>query len=833
MDAGAPPPRDLSTAVRVCGGFAIALGAVILVGWLLDFAALTRLHDGLPAAAPNSALMFVACGTALWIRARPATSGALVTATLAAAFVVALSAATLIEHWARVDLGIDLTLGRDFGVREDPGRPAAHTAAAFLLLGICLLLVPWRTKAGSWVAGVLGAGAAAAAGLAVAGYLTGVEYLSGHDRGMSVHTAIGLVIVLVGLFGLRPHSPPASWYARRGPGEAAARRLMVPALVLPFVAGALAQAGASLGLYTDNFGVSLLIVMFAATIQGLIFLAVGTVRRHDAIREALERESRKNVERFTTLTREAPVGIFETDAQGKTSFVNDRWVEISGISRDEALAGRSALHPEDRDWVRPAWSEAAQSGRSWNAEFRFLRPDGDVRWVSAQGNAVRNERGDVTSYLGSLLDITDRRAAEERTALVVGRIAEAVTIIAPDGRRLHANEAAQLILHELGQRSIEGPIADQPWNIVDAGGSPLSNDRLPGEITRTTGEEIDDQVVGFPTTGGELRWLRISTRTLTDEGPPHTVVVSFVDVTAQREADASLAEAQKRFELAFDSAPIGISLVSLSGRLLRVNPALCELLGYTEAELLATTFQELTDPEDLEKDMAELRRLFAGEIAMYEMENRYYRKDGSQLWALLSVALVRGNDDKPRYFIAQILDVTERRNLERQLRHQAEHDALTGLANRRVFAAELARQLARERRYGGECALLLLDLDGFKEVNDTLGHAVGDLVLQGAANVLRERLRETDLAARLGGDEFALLLPETPAEGAELLAIELVQAIRELRVHADARVTASVGIACSSDLTGERDEEGLMLAADNAMYEVKRTGRDGYVLSGR
>jgi GGDEF domain-containing protein len=143
------------------------------------------------------------------------------------------------------------------------------------------------------------------------------------------------------------------------------------------------------------------------------------------------------------------------------------------------------------------------------------------------------------------------------------------------------------------------------------------------------------------------------------------------------------------------------------------------------------------------------------------MELRYRHKDGSEVWALLTVAAVRGLDGKPIHYIAQILDVTDRRRLERQLRHQAEHDALTGLANRRVFAAELGRQLARERRYGGESSLLMVDLDGFKEINDTLGHAAGDLVLQAIGYLLAGRVRDTDLVARLGGDEFAVLLPGT------------------------------------------------------------------------
>jgi diguanylate cyclase (GGDEF)-like protein len=165
---------------------------------------------------------------------------------------------------------------------------------------------------------------------------------------------------------------------------------------------------------------------------------------------------------------------------------------------------------------------------------------------------------------------------------------------------------------------------------------------------------------------------------------------------------------------------------------------------------------------------------------------------------------------------------------------EADHDTLTGIANRRVFATELTRQLARDRRYGGDSSLLMIDLDDFKGINDTLGHAVGDLVLQAVANLLSERLRETDLAARLGGDEFAVLLPGTPREGGEILAIDLVHALRELDVDAgdgkEVAVTASVGVACSSEIPDDMDDDGLLAAADIAMYNAKRTGRNRHAV---
>jgi diguanylate cyclase (GGDEF)-like protein/PAS domain S-box-containing protein len=831
MDSGGPPPRDLSTIARACGAFAVVLGWAILLGWLLDLGVLTRLAPGLPAAAPNSALMFVACGAALTIQAGRAPSRP--AATVAALFVVGISAATLVEHAAGVDLGIDTTLGGDYGALENPGRPATHTAAAFLLLGLTLLATRRRTRVGGALAGVLGAGSAAVVGLAVAGYLVGVDYVYGSAsaHGMSVHTAVGLVVVLVGAQALRPELPPASWYARMGPGEAAARRLMVPALVLPFLAGALAQLGAELGLWSERFALSLFVVLFAAAIQGLIFLAVRTVHRHETVREELERAGREQVRRFTTLADRAPIGIFETDRDGKLKYVNSRWGEITGMSDSGYIGGGRMVHSDERASIRAAWAAAADGGRDFREEFRYVRPDGEVRWISAHATALRDQEGAVTGFIGSVLDVTDRRESEQRTASIVGRIAEAVSVIGPDGAHLHVNEAARAILDDLRERYADGPVGEVKWGALDGDGEPIGNEQLPVEITRTSGVEVDERVVGFPRAGGDIRWLRISTRRLSDEGPPYAVVASFTDITAQRESAARLAEAQKRFELAFQHAPIGVCLVGLDGRLLRVNSALCEMFGYGEEELLASTFQELTEPEDLGPDLRQLNRLLAGEIGTYQMEKRYSHKDGSQVWALLSVSLVRDEGDEPLYFISQILDVSERKRLEGELRRMAEHDPLTGLSNRRVLGAELSRQVARDRRYGSQSALLLVDLDRFKEINDEWGHAAGDRVLQAVAQALCERVRHTDLVARLGGDEFAVLLPSTPRSGAENLAKDLVQDLRRLRVDAGdggwIALTASIGLASTDELSPDSDEEGLLAAADAAMYRAKRSGRDG------
>ena len=166
-----------------------------------------------------------------------------------------------------------------------------------------------------------------------------------------------------------------------------------------------------------------------------------------------------------------------------------------------------------------------------------------------------------------------------------------------------------------------------------------------------------------------------------------------------------------------------------------------------------------------------------------------------------------------------------------ELRHLADHDALTGLPNRRRFEQELARHLAHVRRYGPEGAVLVLDLDGFKPVNDTFGHAAGDRLLARVACVLRERLRATDVVARIGGDEFAVLLPRVDRAGAAAVAQSLVETVRAHALTADARtVTASVGTVAFADCADASLPAGVLRSADLAMYDAKACGGDGWAL---
>ncbi len=285
----------------------------------------------------------------------------------------------------------------------------------------------------------------------------------------------------------------------------------------------------------------------------------------------------------------------------------------------------------------------------------------------------------------------------------------------------------------------------------------------------------------------------------------------------------SATEAERLLALSFESSPLGMSLTQPRHRTFRINQAFADMLGYSVQELLQSADQSrFTYPDDLELDRRNVDRLIAGEEVMVRWDKRYVHADGHIVWARATVSLLRNADGRPDVLIAQVEDMSLRRELERRL-ELAERDSLTGLCNRVSFERAASEQVARCRRYEERAALMLLDLDQLKQINDTHGHAVGDEALKTVGAAIRQRLRASDVAARLGGDEFVVLLPHTTVEHARQIAAEIEREIQRTPVTAPAgavHLTASIGIAPIDAATP--DPQTAIRDADLSMYAVKR-----------
>lgn len=294
----------------------------------------------------------------------------------------------------------------------------------------------------------------------------------------------------------------------------------------------------------------------------------------------------------------------------------------------------------------------------------------------------------------------------------------------------------------------------------------------------------------------------------------------------QERISKALRETEEHFRNAFDYAAIGMALVSPQGGWLRVNRSLCQLLGYSERELLKSNFQAVTHTDDIGSDLANLYRLMQGETPTCQVEKRYVHRYGEIVWALNSVSLVRDAEDTPVHFIFQIQDITERKRAEAALESLSLVDELTGLYNRRGFLAVSEKHLSDLRRNKKKPVIVYADLDGLKEINDSFGHREGDRALTKAAEILKETFRTSDIVARLGGDEFVVLAAIDPEETAEALRERLQRTfeVNNSLLHRSYNLSASIGIAHFGDHDDYSIEE-LMAEADRAMYAEKRTKR--------
>ncbi len=286
----------------------------------------------------------------------------------------------------------------------------------------------------------------------------------------------------------------------------------------------------------------------------------------------------------------------------------------------------------------------------------------------------------------------------------------------------------------------------------------------------------------------------------------------------------TLTETQERNVGIFEQAPMGIAVSSLDGGLIRVNAAYAKILGYRPEELVGKNLQEITHPDDWTDTSTHMAAAVAGDVEAYTMEKRYVRADGHMVWASVGASCVRDRAGEPLYLIAQIEDITERHALRDKLAYAAVHDQLTGLPNRTMFMDRLERLIVRAERRGRHVALMFLDLDRFKLINDGLGHDAGDRLLQRVALRLQASLRADDLLARFGGDEFTLLCEVASEEEAVEIARRLGAAMDRPLTEANHEqfISLSVGIALSSAETTH--PTALLRNADVAMYRAKDLG---------
>ncbi|RYE94185.1 MAG: diguanylate cyclase, partial [Oxalobacteraceae bacterium] len=312
-----------------------------------------------------------------------------------------------------------------------------------------------------------------------------------------------------------------------------------------------------------------------------------------------------------------------------------------------------------------------------------------------------------------------------------------------------------------------------------------------------------------------------------DEGERLTgVAIVLHDMRERVAAELRLAHSERRFRSAFDNAPLGLALLDRDNRFVRVNRALCRLLGLDAGQLLGTDQAAFGDASDNAIEKEYQQDLLAGRSDAVQYERRYRTHDGRVLWALVSATLLPA-DGEPQHFLIQINDLTQRKRAEDDLAHLAHHDALTGAANRALLNEEVDHGIAVARRHRTRLAVVFIDIDYFKHINDSYGHEAGDAVLKETAARLGRTVREIDIVGRMGGDEFVVVLSEVSDAAAVLALTEKLRIECGKPVHVgghELRIAISTGVSLYPD--DAKDFRTLLRFADSALYHAKAEGRN-------
>ncbi|MBD2543768.1 bifunctional diguanylate cyclase/phosphodiesterase [Planktothricoides raciborskii] len=539
-------------------------------------------------------------------------------------------------------------------------------------------------------------------------------------------------------------------------------------------------------------------------------------------------------ERFLDIMDQAAVGIAQLSLDGQFLWTNSGFGKIVGYSESELLEMKfqDLTHSADLD----SSLELCQALINdlipkFSREKRYIHKNGAVVWGNVTVSLARNHEGKPKYFVAFLTDISDRKRTEQALQDSEHRYYSLMQVspvgifhLDASGECVYANphacEIAGLgLVDMLGEGWIQNVHPEDRLAVFE------QLQQIHSDRQKVTGK------YRFLRANNQVTWVLSEAIAQFDQDTKITGYVwTVTNINELKVTEEALRQSEEQFRHTFEYAPIGMAIQSLNGPFQRVNQGLCEPLGYTAEELLGKSFADLIHPEEVMAFLEQQQHLLADEIASFQMENRYLAKDGHVVHALLKMVLVRDFRGEPLHLLGQFVDISDRKQVEQQLVHDAFHDALTGLPNRAMFLERVSTALKRIKRYPHQLfAVLFLDVDRFKIVNDSMGPVMGDRLLIAIADKLNQCLRSTDMVARLGGDEFSILLEDIKdIKDATKVAdriLELLGSPFTLNGY-EVVTTASIGIAMLSP-TYEQPEQ-VLRDADIAMYRAKRAGKARY-----
>ena len=580
-------------------------------------------------------------------------------------------------------------------------------------------------------------------------------------------------------------------------------------------------------------GYAVLAALGAATAIALAALAAAVAVLAALLVVAQRRRRRQDVHTglLAAVLDSSGDAIVSIDEQGCFTTWNASASELLGYTREEAL-GRpvTTVVPDEQREDYEQHLAALRRGETvlgWETVRR--RPDGSVVDVDITASALRDGDGRIAGAIANIRDISERKSAEHRFQSLLEAAPDGIVIVDEDGRITLVNAEVERMFGYAPDELVGEPVERLlPVGLAAAHRRECADYQSHADV-RPMSDLAD--LVGRHRDGHEIP-VEVSLSPM-HSGTGMRVIAAVRDVTERRRAAHALAESEERFRRSFHDSGVGMALVvpnGASGDVLEMNEALTSLIGYTLDEYRALGALAVVHPDDLPPLAEQILEINNGATDVVRTEVRLIDAQGSLLWTAVTFSLVRDSAGDPVHVVVQVLDVGERTRFQQQLQYLADHDSLTGLYNRRRFEQELEREVTTARRYGHASAVLVLDLDHFKLVNDSLGHAAGDDLITVVASLLTRRLRQSDIIGRMGGDEFAIILPRADEAEArrtgEILLREVRADAAAAKVSGAGRVTASVGVSLFGQRSTAVGAEELLAEADIAMYDAKEAGRD-------
>lgn len=518
------------------------------------------------------------------------------------------------------------------------------------------------------------------------------------------------------------------------------------------------------------------------------------------------------------------VPVWVADSSSNFIYFNKSWLNITDTNLEQAKGYRwfKRIHPDDVEQYKVKYFYHFKEYAPFTIRYRLRCKNGEYRWFFDTVIPHFDSSGSFYGYTGIVNDITEQKNMEKeleesrdryKTLYINAQVGLYRSRLS-DGRILEANER---LAHIFGYEKVDEIVGK--INSRDLYVDPEQRDKMLDELKRKG--EIKKFEARLMRRDGSICWVRYTARLIRDKGCMEGVLI---DITEEKEREEEI----RKLSSAVEQSSSVVVITDTEGRIEYVNPKFEKVTGYSREEVVGKTTgilkSEKTDPEKCKKLW---KTILSGKEWKGEFLNK--RKNGEYYWEYTSISPIRNDEGEITHFVAVKEDITERKKTEDILQHQAYHDPLTGLPNRLMFMDKLYMLVSESQRSRQKFAVMFMDLDRFKLVNDTLGHDMGDKLLIGVAVKLKEYLRKGDIIARIGGDEFTLLLPGIKDKhGAARVGQKIVDIFKEpwkVDTH-ELYITTSIGISIFP--YDGQDVQTLMKNADMAMYSAKEGGRNAY-----